>query len=120
FRFEAIQACGTSVTMTATGGTAPYTFTVLDASGNVQLFPNQSAASFSGLTTGITYTAKAIDACGREFTQQFEVFALPVANIESITQPTCQNNTGSVTVNNLPSDWTITVNPGDLSYQGTA
>ncbi len=119
FRFEAIQACGTSVSMTASGGTAPYTFTVLDASGNAQLFPNQSSASFSGLITGMLYTAKAIDACGREFTQQFEVFPLPVATLDTIVHPGCQTNWGSVTIKNLPSDWTITMNPGNVVYHNT-
>lgn len=119
FRFEAIQACGTSVSMTATGGTAPYTFAVLDESGNTQLFPNQSSASFSGLITGRRYTAKAIDACGREFTQQFEVFPLPVATLETIIQPGCQINTGSVTINNLPSAYTITMNPGNIVFHNT-
>ncbi len=120
FQFEAIQACGTSVNMTASGGTAPYTFTVLDASGNAQLFPNQSSASFSGLITGMLYTAKAIDACGREFTQQFQVLPLPIPTFETIIHPNCQNNLGSVTIKDLPTNWTITMNPGNIIFNNTS
>ncbi|ESU25777.1 hypothetical protein FLJC2902T_30600 [Flavobacterium limnosediminis JC2902] len=119
FRFEAIEACGTSATIRATGGTEPYTFSILDGTGNAQLFPNQSSASFSGLSVGTNYTVRVIDACGREFTQQFRVAPLPVPSLGTMAQPTCQTNSGSVTINNLPSDWTITKNPDNLTYSGT-
>ena len=43
-----------------------------------------------------------------------------MANITNITQPSCLNNTGSITINNLPSDWTLVANPGNFEYSGTS
>lgn len=118
FRFASIEACGSTVSMTATGGVAPYTFSLLNANGTTQLFPNQTEATFSGLLTGTTYTAKATDNCGREFSQQFQVYPFPVPFIASVNHPGC-SNAGSVTIANLPTEWTITQTPGGNTYSGT-
>jgi gliding motility-associated-like protein len=45
----------------------------------------------------------------------------PAPIIGSIIQPTCTSSTGSVELSGLPSspDWTITVNPGGMTQQGS-
>jgi len=77
FTFESIVACETTVNMVATGGRAPYTYALYDASGNQQIFNYQSSSVFSGLQAGSTYLAKTMDACGREFAQSFYVYNAP-------------------------------------------
>ncbi|MFN7014078.1 MAG: hypothetical protein ACK4ON_07395, partial [Bacteroidia bacterium] len=71
FTFESIVACETTVNMVATGGKAPYTYALYDASGTQQIHNYQSSSVFSGLQVGTTYLAKTMDACGREFAQSF-------------------------------------------------
>lgn len=119
FQFTSINACGNEVEMAVTGGTAPYNFTLLDSTGAVQLFPNQASASFTGLQTGVTYIAKVIDSCGREFSQEFNVLSKPNPIVQNITQPICNTSTGSVSLSNLPNHWTITDNNNNITITGT-
>ena len=119
FYFASIDACDTSVNMVATGGKAPYTYTLLDVAGTTQLTAYQSSSSFTGLVPGTTYTAKAKDDCGREFTQQFYVYLAPNPTIASLVQPTCQSSTGAVTFSGLPANWSITEMNSGTIYTGT-
>lgn len=108
FYFASIDACDTSVNMIATGGKAPYTYALYDATATTQIFPYQSSSVFTGLTPGTTYTAKSLDSCGREFAQVFYVYEAPQPIIMELVQPTCQSSIGSVMFGNLPANWSIT------------
>ena len=119
FYFTSIDACDTSVNMVATGGKAPYTYTLFDVAGTTQLTSYQSSSSFTGLVPGTTYTAKAKDDCGREFTQQFYVYLAPNPTIASLVQPTCQSSIGAVTFGSLPANWSITEMNSGTVYTGT-
>ncbi|WP_264548087.1 gliding motility-associated C-terminal domain-containing protein [Flavobacterium sp. N2820] len=119
FAFATIDACDTVVEMVATGGKAPFTYALYDATATTQLAPYQSSSVFTGLTPGMTYTAKTMDDCGREFTQVFYVYEAPQPVISSLIQPTCQSSEGTVTFENLPAHWSITeINSGTV-YTGT-
>jgi gliding motility-associated-like protein len=119
FAFATIDACDTVVEMVATGGKAPFTYALYDATATTQLAPYQSSSVFTGLTPGMTYTAKTMDDCGREFTQVFYVYEAPQPVISSLIQPTCQSSEGTVTFENLPAHWSITeINSGTI-YTGT-
>lgn len=120
FYFASIDACDTSVNMVATGGKAPYTYALYDATATTQIFPYQSSSVFTGLTPGTTYTAKSLDDCGREFAQVFYVYEAPQPVIVELVQPTCQSSIGSVEFGNLPTNWSITeINSGTI-YTGTS
>jgi gliding motility-associated-like protein len=118
FQFTSIVACDSDVEMSVSGGTAPYNFTLLDSTGNTQLFPNQSAANFTGLLSGMTYIAKVIDSCGREFSQEFTVQEKPTPIIQNIIHPACNISFGSVTFSNLPNNWTLTDATNNLEFNG--
>ena len=57
--------------MVATGGVPPYMYALYDETGTQLIYNYQSDSVFSNLTQGNSYLAKTIDACGREFTQNF-------------------------------------------------
>ncbi|MFZ1703295.1 MAG: hypothetical protein WAT79_03055 [Saprospiraceae bacterium] len=92
----------------------------------VSLHPSIATISSSGLVTGIspgtasfTYTRNS-DGCDQ--TTSIQVYPLPLTpSIVSIVQPTCTTPTGSVNIEGLPSvgTWTISVNPGGISINGT-
>ena len=120
FQFTSIIACDSDVEMSVSGGTAPYNFTLLDSTGNTQLFPNQSAANFTGLLAGMTYIAKVIDSCGREFSQEFTVQEKPTPIIQNIIHPACNIALGSVTFSNLPINWTLIDTANSLEFSGNS
>jgi gliding motility-associated-like protein len=120
FQFTSIIACDNEVEMSVSGGTAPYNFTLLDSSGNTQLFPNQSAANFTGLLSGMNYIAKVIDSCGREFSQEFTVQEKPTPVIQNIIHPACNIALGSVTFSNLPINWTLIDAANSLEFSGNS
>lgn len=119
FTFQSINGCDTTVNMIATGGKAPYTYALFDVLGN-QLYNYQSGSVFTGLTPGTTYLAKTKDACGREFTQSFYVYRAPNPIFTLQRQASCNGGFGSVTVVDLPSNWTITEHVTGNVYQGTS
>ena len=119
FQFTSIVACDSDVEMSVTGGTPPYNFTLLDSTGSTQLFPNQSAANFTGLLSGITYIAKVIDSCGREFSQEFNVLTSPTPEIFTITHPECGVEFGSVTFTNLPTNWVLQNTENNIEIHGS-
>lgn len=118
FQFTSIVACDNEVQMTVSGGTMPYSFTLLDNTGNTQLFPNQSAANFTGLVSGMTYIAKVIDSCGREFSQEFIVEERPTPSIHNIIHPACNIAFGSVTFSNLPMNWKLIDSNHNIEVSG--
>jgi len=118
FQFDSIIACDSDVQMSVTGGTSPYNFTLLDSSGNTQLFPNQSAANFTDLQPGTTYVAKVIDSCGREFSQEFTTLISPNPEINSILNPECNSEFGNITITNLPNNWTLIDSQNNIEIHG--
>ena len=119
FTFESIVACETTVNMVATGGRAPYTYALYDASGNQQIFNYQSSSVFSGLQAGSTYLAKTMDACGREFAQSFYVYNAPNPTVSIASSVGCNGTLASVLMSNLPSQWKIQEIVSGTQYQGT-
>lgn len=119
FTFQSINGCDTTVNMVATGGKAPYTYALYDASGNQQIHNYQSSNVFTGLIPGTTYLAKTKDACGREFAQSFYVYRAPNPVFTLETPAGCNGGFGSVRVSNLPSNWRINETVTGNVYQGT-
>ena len=119
FTFQSIIACETTVNMVATGGRAPYTYTLYDATGTQQIYNYQSSSVFSGLQAGNTYLAKTMDACGREFTQSFYVYNAPLPVFSLINQAGCNGGFATINVSNLPSNWSITETETGNVYTGT-
>jgi gliding motility-associated-like protein len=119
FTFESIVACETTVNMVATGGRAPYTYALYDASGTQQIYNYQSSSVFSGLQAGSTYLAKTMDACGREFAQSFYVYNAPNPTVSIANSVGCNGTLASVLMSNLPSQWKIQEILSGVEYQGT-
>jgi gliding motility-associated-like protein len=119
FTFQSIIACETTVNMVATGGRAPYSYTLYDATGTQQIYNYQSSSVFSGLQAGTTYMAKTMDACGREFTQSFYVYNAPLPVFSLINQAGCNGGFATINVSNLPSNWSITETETGNVYTGT-
>ena len=119
FTFESIIACETTVNMVATGGRAPYTYALYDASGTQQIYNYQSSTVFSGLQAGATYLAKTKDACGREFTQSFYVYKAPNPTVSIVSNVGCNGALASVSVTDLPAQWTISELTSGVQYHGT-
>ena len=119
FTFESIVACETTVNMVATGGKAPYTYALYDASGTQQIHNYQSSSVFSGLQAGTTYLAKTMDACGREFAQSFYVYNAPSPSISIATTVGCNASLASVLLSDLPGQWMLQETTTGLQYQGT-
>lgn len=118
FAFESIRACETIVDMVATGGRAPYQYSLFDSTGTQQLFPYQSSPSFSGLHTGVTYLAKTMDSCGREFTQTFYVYNAPNLVFSVINPVRCNGELATISISNLPSQWSLQELTTGNHYQG--
>lgn len=118
FHFDSIIACETTVELEATGGTAPYKYSLYDSTGNTLLENYQDSNIFSGLTVGMTYLAKTRDNCGREFAQPFTVYAAPDPTFQIVNQPSCNTSNGVVLFENLPTDWTITNVDTNEEYNG--
>lgn len=119
FIFESIVACETTVNMVATGGRAPYTYALYDASGTQQIYNYQSSSVFSGLQAGSTYLAKTMDACGREFAQSFYVYNAPNPTVSIVNNMGCNESLASILISNLPSQWTLQEISTGAQYQGT-
>lgn len=119
FTFESIVACETTVNMVATGGRAPYTYALYDASGTQQIYNYQSSTVFSGLQAGTTYLAKTKDACGREFAQSFYVYNAPNPTVSIVSNIGCNETLASVLLSNLPGQWTISETTTGVQYHGT-
>jgi gliding motility-associated-like protein len=119
FTFESIIACETTVNMVATGGRAPYTYALYDASGTQQIYNYQSSTVFSGLQAGATYLAKTKDACGREFTQSFYVYNAPNPTVSIVSNVGCNGALASVLLSNLPAQWAISEIATGVQYHGT-
>lgn len=119
FTFESIVACETTVNMVATGGRAPYTYALYDASGTQQIYNYQSSTVFSGLQAGTTYLAKTKDACGREFAQSFYVYNAPNPTVSIVNSVGCDESLASVLLSNLPGQWTVSEVTTGAQYQGT-
>ncbi len=118
FHFDSIIACETTVELEATGGTAPYRYSLYDSTGNTILENYQNSNIFSGLNVGMTYLAKTRDNCGREFAQPFTVYAAPNPTYQIVNQPSCNTSNGTVLFENLPADWTITNVDTNETYNG--
>lgn len=119
FTFESIIACETTVNMVATGGRAPYTYALYDASGTQQIYNYQSSTVFSGLQAGATYLAKTKDACGREFTQSFYVYDAPNPSVSIASAVGCNGILASILLSDLPDQWMLTETTTGVQYQGT-
>jgi hypothetical protein len=79
---------------------------------------------FSGLTPGDYDVTTTVDGCTSaaiELTIDVSPDAPDTPSIESITQPTCSEATGSVELGDLPSSgtWTLTRTPGGITTTGT-
>lgn len=119
FTFESIVACETTVNMVATGGRAPYTYALYDASGTQQIHNYQSSSVFSGLQVGTTYLAKTKDACGREFAQSFYVYNAPNPTVSIVSTVGCDETLASVLLSDLPGQWMLQETTTGVQYQGT-
>ena len=119
FTFESIVACETTVNMVATGGRAPYTYALYDATGTQQIHNYQSSSVFSGLQAGTTYLAKTMDACGREFAQSFYVYDAPNPSVSIASVVGCNATLASVLLSDLPGQWMLTETTTGVQYQGT-
>ena len=119
FTFESIVACETTVNMVATGGRAPYTYALYDATGTQQIHNYQSSSVFSGLQAGTTYLAKTMDACGREFAQSFYVYDAPNPSVSIASVVGCNETLASVLLSDLPGQWMLTETTTGVQYQGT-
>lgn len=119
FTFESIVACETTVNMVATGGRAPYTYALYDATGTQQIHNYQSSSVFSGLQAGTTYLAKTMDACGREFAQSFYVYDAPNPSVSIASVAGCNATLASVLLSDLPGQWMLTETTTGVQYQGT-
>ncbi len=88
-------ACGVpgSITVTASGGTGPYSFS---SDGGLNFVSGSSPYTFSGLTAG-TYAVQV-----REFNGCVVENSTTVANIPDNTPPTINNLPANITVNNDP------------------
>ncbi|WP_166668232.1 thrombospondin type 3 repeat-containing protein [Epilithonimonas xixisoli] len=119
--FSSIATCNGTTTGVAIGGTAPYTYTLYDASGTTVVQPTQPTGSFSGLTVGATYQMRATDTCGRTFNQSFVVAASVLApTIGIVVQQSCTAPVSSVQLSDLPDgDWIITDSLGGVTFNGT-
>lgn len=119
FTFESIVACETTVNMVATGGRAPYTYALYDATGTQQIHNYQSSSVFSGLQAGTTYLAKTMDACGREFAQSFYVYDAPNPSVSIASAVGCNGILASILLSDLPDQWMLTETTTGVQYQGT-
>lgn len=119
FTFESIIACETTVNMVATGGRAPYTYALYDATGTQQIYNYQSSTVFSGLQVGTSYLAKTMDACGREFAQSFYVYDAPNPSVSIASAVGCNGTLASVLLSDLPGQWMLTETTTGAHYQGT-
>ncbi|WP_168187530.1 Ig-like domain-containing protein, partial [Pedobacter sp. G11] len=120
--FASLASCNGTANGVATGGQAPYTYALYDASGTTIVRPSQASGTFTGLTVGTTYQMQAIDACGRTFNQQIVVVNNLIAPvIATVVQSTCTNG-NSVTINSLPAgNWKIldSFNNSEITGSGT-
>lgn len=124
FSISTVVACANSAVMNVTGGSAPYQFSLLDASGTNIVQPQQSSNTFTGLLVGTTYTAKVRDACGLEASRIFTVTQPAAPTIGTVTQVACPTPvTSSIQLTGLPVDvtapinnYTITATPGGATF----
>ncbi|WP_264535896.1 T9SS type A sorting domain-containing protein [Flavobacterium sp. N1736] len=87
-----------SITMSASGGTAPYTYSLLN-SNNVVLVPEQTSSIFNNLAPG-TYGVIVKDAKGCSSMLMRVTIAAPavLTSIATVTPVSCINEKGSITV----------------------
>lgn len=90
-----------SITLATTGGTAPYTYSLLNGN-NVVLIPSQSSNTFSNLAPG-TYGVIVTDSKGCSSLITQVTITAPSLEILSATatvsQPSCVNSMGVITIN---------------------
>jgi len=119
--FATITTCNGTATGVGAGGVAPLRYSLLNSNGTTVLQPTQTSGTFSGLTAGVDYRMRVIDACGRTFNQNFVVDDFVNApTIGTVVQPTCASANNSVQLTNLPGgNWTITDSNGGGTTTGT-
>lgn len=100
------------LTLKATNGVAPYTYTVFDEANTVQLTEPQSSESEINLgnfgLANETYTVRVSDACGNSFAQQVTLVSLDRAALAYGQSPVCYGTSISLngfTVTNATYDW---------------
>ena len=119
-----INACVNSAVINVVGGTAPYQFSLFDASNSTVIQPPQALNTFTGLVLGTTYTARVRDFCGVETTGRFTVTQPAAPTIGTVTQVACPTPvTSSIQLTGLPVDvlapihnYTITASPGGATF----
>jgi len=107
-----------SVTITATSGTGPYTFTMTGYTGTQTAIP-PAAASFPGLSGsnfGTSYTVNITDATGCTGTRNVFVFQTTgITGVGTVTDATCasvSNGTMTVTPNSGSAPYTFSMDGG--------
>ncbi|BDB53823.1 hypothetical protein GENT5_01280 [Flavobacterium ammoniigenes] len=124
FSVSTVVACANSAVVNVTGGSTPYQYSLLDASGTTIVQPQQPANTFTGLLVGTTYTAKVRDGCGLEASRVFTVTQPAAPTIGTVTQVACPTPvTSSIQLTGLPVDvtapinnYTITTSPGGATF----
>ncbi|MFH7016438.1 T9SS type A sorting domain-containing protein [Flavobacterium sp. FlaQc-47] len=88
-----------SITVLASGGTAPYTYSLLNGN-NVTIIPAQLSNTFSNLATGI-YSILVTDAKGCSSPLKVATISSPptLLAIATVTQPSCDNPIAVITIN---------------------
>ncbi|WP_445715125.1 T9SS type B sorting domain-containing protein [Flavobacterium sp.] len=119
FIFESIVGCETTVNMVATGGVPPYMYALYDETGTELIYNYQSSSVFNNLTQGMSYLAKTIDACGREFTQKFYVYDAPTPQFTLLSVARCNGDFATIGVTGLPGNWSILETETGNLYYGT-
>ena len=122
--------CLTSTgTVVLSGLPSTGTWTVTSTPGGLTLISSGTTGNFTGLPSVVSYTFTVTDNSGCISSSSLPVLINPqpttpaIPIIESITQPTCISNTGSVDLSGLPASgtWTISVLPsGSSTGTGTS
>lgn len=118
--FGNLTSCNGSITGIATGGQAPYTYTLYDSAGTTIVRPSQTSGVFNGLPIGTAYQMQVTDACGRTFNQSIAVVNnLATPQIGTVVQTTC-SGANSVEITNLPlGTWTLADTFDNSEVNGT-
>jgi gliding motility-associated-like protein len=114
-----------SVALSGLPGSGSWTVTA--SPGGATTTGSGTTTAFSGLTANTTYTFTVTNASGCTSTASTNAALNPVPTtpaaplVGTITQPTCNVNTGSVDFTGLPSSgtWTLTALPGGATSTGT-
>jgi gliding motility-associated-like protein len=102
------------------------TWTLTRFPGNVPLTGTGASGTITGIPPGTyTYTVTNAAGCTSASSASFTINEQPVTPtapvISEVTQPSCAVATGSILISGLPDtgEWTLTRNPGAISFSGT-